>query len=74
MVIDLYQKRLRESIDLAYKIGEGECFIQNATKDTTKRYRLKGSCGLCDHKIPDLIISHFSFNSPHGACEKCHGL
>ena len=37
-------------------------------------YRESASCPLCDHELADLTISHFSFNSHHGACESCHGL
>ncbi len=69
-----YKKRLRDSVELAYKAGEGECFLKNLSSGSVFRFREKGSCPECDHKIPDLSISNFSFNSHHGACLRCHGL
>ncbi len=69
-----YKKRLRDSVELAYKAGSGECFLKNLSTGTVSRFREKGSCPECDHEIPDLSISNFSFNSHHGACVRCHGL
>lgn len=69
-----YRKRLRDSVELAYRVGDGECFLKNLSSATLRRFREKGSCPECDHKIPDLSISNFSFNSHHGACVRCHGL
>lgn len=31
-------------------------------------------CPTCAKKIPELTMSHFSFNKPEGACPKCKGL
>ncbi len=69
-----YAKRLRDSVELSYKAGEGECFLKNLSTGAIRRFRQKGSCPDCDHGIPDLSISNFSFNSHHGACLRCHGL
>src|SRR5436305_15064272 len=32
------------------------------------------ACLNCGTSIPELEPRIFSFNSPHGACERCHGL
>lgn len=69
-----YTKRLRDSVELAYRAGDGECYVKNLSAETIRRFRQKGSCPECDHGIPDLSISNFSFNSHHGACLRCHGL
>lgn len=69
-----YSKRLRDSVELSYRAGDGECFLQNLSSNGLRRFRQKGSCPECDHGIPDLSISNFSFNSHHGACLRCHGL
>lgn len=37
-------------------------------------YSLHASCPYCHTSLEDLSISHFSFNSHHGACEVCHGI
>src|SRR5204863_2460925 len=34
----------------------------------------KFSCLNCGTSMPELEPRIFSFNSPHGACERCHGL
>lgn len=31
-------------------------------------------CEECNVHLPEFTPSHFSFNSPEGACEKCSGL
>lgn len=31
-------------------------------------------CSQCGYVPPELTLSHFSFNSPTGACQNCHGL
>ncbi|MBA3421137.1 MAG: excinuclease ABC subunit UvrA, partial [Thermoleophilaceae bacterium] len=37
-------------------------------------YSEKFACLNCGHSMPELEPRIFSFNSPHGACERCHGL
>ncbi|UHA73257.1 excinuclease ABC subunit UvrA [Paenibacillus sp. 481] len=32
------------------------------------------SCPQCNHMLPALSMSHFSFNKPEGACQTCSGL
>lgn len=31
-------------------------------------------CPLCGYVPEEMTLSHFSFNSPTGACGACHGL
>jgi excinuclease ABC subunit A len=37
-------------------------------------YSEKFACLNCGQSMPELEPRIFSFNSPHGACERCHGL
>ena len=67
-------KRVREDVDLAYKHGDDECILYIQETRERFHFRAKDSCGKCDFRIDELTISHFSFNSHHGACESCHGL
>lgn len=32
------------------------------------------ACPKCRHQLPSMIMAHFSFNKPSGACPKCTGL
>ncbi len=68
------KKRLRDSIELAFKSGDDECFVGALSGENPRRFRAKGACPECEHAIPELSISDFSFNSPKGACPECHGL
>lgn len=67
--------RLADSVELALKKGEGMLFVLDADTNEITRF----SDRFVDPDNPELSIPvieprSFSFNSPHGACENCHGL
>lgn len=67
--------RLADSVELALTKGGGMMMVLDADKDTTKQFSEEYVC----HQHPETAIPaieprSFSFNSPHGACESCHGL
>ena len=64
--------RLLQSLELAYKLGNGILFINYDSKD--KFFCESLYC--YDHDISYDILqpSNFSFNSPLGACKSCDGL
>ncbi|MCA9370912.1 MAG: excinuclease ABC subunit UvrA, partial [Candidatus Peregrinibacteria bacterium] len=67
--------RLADSVELALKKGNGIMMVLNAETNELKQFSEEYAC----HKHPDCSIPlieprSFSFNSPHGACETCHGL
>ena len=69
------RSRLADSVELSLKKGEGSMILLNA--DTEEETRFSEAFVCPDHPnedIPDIQPRSFSFNSPHGACEKCHGL
>lgn len=37
-------------------------------------FSAQATCPECGYTLPQTTISHFSFNSPSGACQTCHGL
>ncbi|MDD3793269.1 MAG: excinuclease ABC subunit UvrA [Candidatus Gracilibacteria bacterium] len=65
-------KRLKDSINLAYKIGKGQLIIDFISSQ--KSFSQVFICLNCGHIPSDLNISSFSFNSHAGACSECHGL
>jgi len=69
-------KRLKDSIDVAYKVGDGQLTVYLLDQeDTEKRdFSQVFVCSHCWHIPEKLSISSFSFNSHHGACPECHGL
>jgi excinuclease ABC subunit A len=70
--------RLADSVELALKKGTSTLVVVDVTdeeKHTEKRYCESFVCpDHADLDIPVIEPRSFSFNSPHGACEKCHGL
>ncbi|MDD5041876.1 MAG: excinuclease ABC subunit UvrA [Candidatus Peribacteraceae bacterium] len=69
------RSRLADSVELAIKKGEGSLIVLNA--DTNKGTRFSERFACPDHpneSVAQLEPRNFSFNSPHGACEVCHGL
>jgi excinuclease ABC subunit A len=77
---DDVRKRLADSIETAVALADGMVEIETVPKTTPPTpgtitlYSEKFAC--LDHGpvIPELEPRIFSFNSPHGACERCTGL
>ena len=67
------EKRLKEAVGRALEIAEGEVLLLREDGRETY-YSLKLLCPYCDISIPELEPRNFSFNSPYGACPRCHGL
>ncbi len=66
--------RLADSLELALTHGEGLVTVFDADNEEDYLYSENYSCADCDINIPEIQPRIFSFNSPHGACEECHGL
>jgi excinuclease ABC subunit A len=67
--------RLADSVELCLKKGEGSLIVLDA--DSNEQVRFAESFVCPDHPTagtPELEPRSFSFNSPHGACDQCHGL
>lgn len=70
------EARLKESVDLALKHGNGACYVTHQTPEGwSDRYlSTRLACGACNLSFPDPEPRTFSFNSPYGACPVCDGL
>ncbi|QDT42946.1 UvrABC system protein A [Gimesia alba] len=68
--------RLKESIDLALKHGDGVCIVSQETETcwSDRFLSTRLACGKCQLSFPDPEPRTFSFNSPYGACPNCQGL
>ena len=66
--------RLNEAIESAIKRSENGLVIILDNKDKETLYSSKMSCPICGIAFEELQPRMFSFNSPFGACETCHGL
>jgi excinuclease ABC subunit A len=66
-------QRLREAVDRAFEISGGDILILRPGGEEVF-YSLKLLCPFCEVSLPELEPRTFSFNSPYGACARCHGL
>ena len=64
--------RLYDSIESACKLSDGRCVISVSGKELVFSEHL--ACPECEFSIPKLEPTLFSFNSPQGACDCCHGI
>ena len=67
------KERIIDSLETAVKIGAGSAIIL-IDNDIEKVFNQDFLCLSCGTKIKDINPSHFSFNSPEGACPQCSGL
>lgn len=68
------EKRLKETVELAFRQGKDQLLILDAATDKISYYSktlMDPSTGL---SYLDPAPHNFSFNSPQGACHKCKGL
>jgi excinuclease ABC subunit A len=73
------RKRLADSIETAVALADGMVEIETVPRegeDSQRRWLYSERFACPDHgpSIPELEPRIFSFNSPHGACERCTGL
>ena len=72
------RKRLADSVETAVALADGIVEIESvprgddAVEVTT--YSEKFACLHCGISMPELEPRSFSFNNPHGACQRCTGL
>ncbi len=69
--------RLADSVELTLREGEGQMAALAEQPDGSRTETLfseKNACPDCDLRFDELKASHFSFNSPYGACPVCLGL
>ncbi len=65
--------RLREAVEKALDLSGGDLLLLRAGGEEVF-YSLKLLCPECEVSLPELEPRSFSFNSPYGACPRCHGL
>ncbi len=74
--LDLQNKdnrlRLSEAVEASLKHAEDTVVFRNADREAS--FSAKFSCPRDSFSFPEIEPRLFSFNSPYGACEACHGL
>ena len=66
-------QRLTEAVESALDYGNGLMTVQ-FPDGAEKNFSSLFSCPKCHYSFPEIEPRLFSFNSPYGACESCHGL
>ncbi len=67
------RSRLIEAIEKALEMSDGD-LLTLRPDGTETYYSLSLLCPYCEINLPELEPRSFSFNSPYGACPRCHGL
>jgi excinuclease ABC subunit A len=70
------RKRLADSIETAVGLAAGivEIEVVGGERPDVRTFSERFACLSCGTSMPELEPRIFSFNSPHGACERCTGL
>jgi excinuclease ABC subunit A len=68
------RKRLADSVEAATGLADGLVEVEPLAAGDRMVFSEQFACLKCGTSIPELEPRIFSFNSPHGACERCHGL
>src|SRR5918994_2571207 len=71
---DDLRKRLADSVEAATAMADGLVEVETVGGGDRLVFSEQFACLKCGTSIPELEPRIFSFNSPHGACERCHGL
>ncbi len=66
-------RRLAEAVAKALELADGEVLVVDEA-GRERFFSLTLLCPHCEVSLAELEPRNFSFNSPYGACPKCHGL
>lgn len=70
------RSRLADSLSLGLKWGKSNILIDvlGGKQSQELLFSENFACAVCNLSFPEIAPRTFSFNSPYGACEPCHGL
>ncbi|MDR0394159.1 MAG: excinuclease ABC subunit UvrA [Tannerella sp.] len=68
------RRRLKNSLRVAMKQGDGLIVLLDAENDGLRYYSRRLMCPVTGLSYSEPAPHNFSFNSPHGACPRCKGL
>ncbi|MFN3909814.1 MAG: excinuclease ABC subunit UvrA [Candidatus Anstonellaceae archaeon] len=71
-VVEEERGRILEAVELGLKKAAGLIKITDGKKEEI--YSQKKSCSKCGFSFKEIEPRSFSFNSPYGACDECHGI
>lgn len=68
------RSRIADSVALALTKGEGVVIVHDLDQAKDHLFSELLACPNGHGSLPELDPKHFSFNSPHGACQTCNGI
>ncbi len=74
IIKDTARSRLADSVALALKRSEGLVVVNEIDTNKDHLFSELMACPNGHGSLPELDPKHFSFNSPHGACDTCSGI
>ncbi len=79
VIRDGIERRLTDSIETALKLAEGLVQVETVERNGSEAgdsmlFSENFTCTNCGASIAEIQPLTFSFNSPHGACDRCDGL
>ncbi len=73
-----FENRLNEALENAVDFSDGLCQVSYPKKNNHQNdeqiFSTQFSCPACGYSFPEIEPRLFSFNSPYGYCQTCHGL
>lgn len=73
-VIESSAQRITESLKLAMKHGKGSMMVLDTDSNEVRHFSRFLMCPTSGISYDEPAPNIFSFNSPYGACQRCHGL
>ena len=77
VIRDGIERRLTDSIETALKLADGLVLVETVDGEgggDSMLFSESFTCTNCGASIAEIQPRTFSFNSPHGACDRCDGL
>jgi len=71
------ENRLADSVETCLDLGDGVMILSDVTDRDRPReesFSRNFACADCGVSLEEIEPRSFSFNSPHGACERCDGI
>jgi len=68
------RQRIADSLKLAMKHGKGSMMVLDMEAETVRHFSRFLMCPTSGISYDEPAPNLFSFNSPYGACQRCHGL
>ncbi len=74
IITEKNEKRIKDSVRIAMRQGNGTLIVMKKSDNSCRHFSKLLMCPTSGISYAEPAPHNFSFNSPHGACEKCKGL